>query len=889
MGLLIELPIQDPSIETELDVNLSKMIIDRKTHGNYRILISKEVKEISIKPSYTSWTSKGTTTKENHLFIYLDVYVDSRLLLSLYKSDKLPYIIRDVVTSNLKKFNVDNYIKDIKIDVAINEKISKNDIDKYYKVNLFEYQRNNLNWMLGIEKMVDRNQTKLFYMPLKGLYVYPINCIEDNIFLKKQGFNYSVINHNDKITKEINFTGGVLSDEVGLGKTLSMISLILSNLPEGLSIEKVTSKTKKRLTKKDKEAKIKLDKEYKPKKTKGGKYISKCTVVICPNRLCAQWEDEIKKYLKDEYKIVTYTLATIVKLRSLSIRDLCEGTHIIFVPFTFLTNKNYHKRDDFKLDDFEWNRVIIDESHELLTDELLISKKTEREANEEVYKIRGKYNWVCTGTPLSRGKYNYFGILKWICRDSTPDCYDYAVLKSKEVISKYFRYNSKESVKDDIFIPKIVEENIFLTQTQIEKALYLSAKGDNTRMIQLCTHILVSEADASIIGNKLLPLETIHKMMVEHYRKEIIKFTNKKEKVKKELEDYEEYSEDRLDKLHEKLDIITDKIDDYSDLMDGDEDDFKIYSDSELDSESDSESEDLKFKEKDKSGKTSRRVLSKRIEVLKEKKEKLQETIDEYSEKSEEKTMELKEKFKVANNNLITCESKKKLFDRLDEHVKEVTKEPCIICYEEFDTVMITLCGHIICGGCMVTLFQDKNTINCFKCRTVLRKEDIKSMYIDNRSKEEKKLSQWGTKMEYLIKLINRLVSEKDSNRFIIFSQWDRILKLVSNVLTENNIKNLFIKGNTYVVANTIRKFKYNKDYKVLMLSSDSCSSGSNLTEANHIILLDTINAQKSESKAIEDQAIGRAVRIGQKQNVHVYRLIMKDTIEHEYFIRNMS
>ena len=56
--------------------------------------------------------------------------------LSLYKSDKLPYIIRDVVTSNLKKFNVDNYIKDIKIDVAINEKISKNDIDKYYKVNL---------------------------------------------------------------------------------------------------------------------------------------------------------------------------------------------------------------------------------------------------------------------------------------------------------------------------------------------------------------------------------------------------------------------------------------------------------------------------------------------------------------------------------------------------------------------------------------------------------------------------------------------------------------------------------------------------------------------------------------------------------------------------------
>ena len=36
--------------------------------------------------------------------------------------------------------------------------------------------------------------------------------------------------------------------------------------------------------------------------------------------------------------------------------------------------------------------------------------------------------------------------------------------------------------------------------------------------------------------------------------------------------------------------------------------------------------------------------------------------------------------------------------------------------------------------------------------------------------------------------------------------------------------------------------------------------------------------------KAMEDQAIGRAVRLGQENQVNVYRLIVEDTIEEEIF-----
>jgi SNF2 family DNA or RNA helicase len=72
-------------------------------------------------------------------------------------------------------------------------------------------------------------------------------------------------------------------------------------------------------------------------------------------------------------------------------------------------------------------------------------------------------------------------------------------------------------------------------------------------------------------------------------------------------------------------------------------------------------------------------------------------------------------------------------------------------------------------------------------------------------------------------------------------------------------------------------------------MSSDKSPSGLHLTEASTIILLDTLNTTKEEAQIIEEQAIGRAVRIGQKETVNVKRFIMRNTIEHDYYIRNIE
>ena len=146
-----------------------------------------------------------------------------------------------------------------------------------------------------------------------------------------------------------------------------------------------------------------------------------------------------------------------------------------------------------------------------------------------------------------------------------------------------------------------------------------------------------------------------------------------------------------------------------------------------------------------------------------------------------------------------------------------------------------------------------------------------------------------GTKMARLIEYSNKVLDENDNNRIIIFSQWDSMLKLVSKVLQDKEVNHLILNGSMYVLNSKLRKFKLDKSIRIILLSMDKAASGLNLTEANHIVLLDTLNTDKDSSRVIEEQAIGRSVRIGQSNVVNVMRFIMHDTIEHEYYNRNIS
>jgi len=71
------------------------------------------------------------------------------------------------------------------------------------------------------------------------------------------------------------------------------------------------------------------------------------------------------------------------------------------------------------------------------------------------------------------------------------------------------------------------------------------------------------------------------------------------------------------------------------------------------------------------------------------------------------------------------------------------------------------------------------------------------------------------------------------------------------------------------------------------MLSSTSAASGTNLTKASKVILLDPVYGTYEFRKNTEWQAVGRAYRMGQTQSVEIVRLVIKDSVEEEIYKLN--
>jgi SNF2 family DNA or RNA helicase len=147
-----------------------------------------------------------------------------------------------------------------------------------------------------------------------------------------------------------------------------------------------------------------------------------------------------------------------------------------------------------------------------------------------------------------------------------------------------------------------------------------------------------------------------------------------------------------------------------------------------------------------------------------------------------------------------------------------------------------------------------------------------------------------GTKLAYIINYI-----KMTPNKYrILFSQWDYLLKEVGKVLDSNGIKHLYCQGNVYQKDKVLRLFNgkdiIENEFRIIMLSSDSTVSGSNLNNAEEVIFLDPIYGDKQYRINTENQAIGRLRRLGNNfKQIKILRLLIKDTIEEEIFKDNYN
>ena len=163
---------------------------------------------------------------------------------------------------------------------------------------------------------------------------------------------------------------------------------------------------------------------------------------------------------------------------------------------------------------------------------------------------------------------------------------------------------------------------------------------------------------------------------------------------------------------------------------------------------------------------------------------------------------------------------------------------------------------------------MDKNRFTIFQSLTLLRRLALDAALID----PEAYAGVSSVKRDYLVQQLPDLLEK--GHRVLVFSQFTGYLKSISARLAEEGISHLYLDGSTRNRAEVIEAFTSGQE-PVFLISLKAGGFGLNLTEADHVFIMDPW-----WNPAAEQQAVDRIHRIGQDKEVHVYRLVAEGTIE---------
>ena len=131
-------------------------------------------------------------------------------------------------------------------------------------------------------------------------------------------------------------------------------------------------------------------------------------------------------------------------------------------------------------------------------------------------------------------------------------------------------------------------------------------------------------------------------------------------------------------------------------------------------------------------------------------------------------------------------------------------------------------------------------------------------------------------KMEILMNTLENIIQADE--KVLIFTQYVQMGKIMKKLIEEKFSQEvLFLHGslNRKKRDEMINKFQNSRQNKIFIVSLKAGGTGLNLTAAQNVIHYDLW-----WNPAVENQATDRAYRIGQKENVMVYRFITKGTFE---------
>ena len=135
--------------------------------------------------------------------------------------------------------------------------------------------------------------------------------------------------------------------------------------------------------------------------------------------------------------------------------------------------------------------------------------------------------------------------------------------------------------------------------------------------------------------------------------------------------------------------------------------------------------------------------------------------------------------------------------------------------------------------------------------------------------------SRFDTKIDETMAIISNLL-DNEEGKVVIFSQWERMLRILAEELKEQDIDFCFLHGGVPSVKrkNLIDRLRDDPECRVF-LSTDAGATGLNLQTASLLINLDL-----PWNPAVLEQRIARIYRLGQANPVQIINMVARGTIE---------
>ncbi|XP_043692129.1 putative SWI/SNF-related matrix-associated actin-dependent regulator of chromatin subfamily A member 3-like 1 [Telopea speciosissima] len=205
----------------------------------------------------------------------------------------------------------------------------------------------------------------------------------------------------------------------------------------------------------------------------------------------------------------------------------------------------------------------------------------------------------------------------------------------------------------------------------------------------------------------------------------------------------------------------------------------------------------------------------------------------------------------------------------------------CPICISPPIHTIITRCAHIFCRACILRTLKHPNA-SCPLCRRPLTEADLFSAPPDLSDSDNLGSSSGGTlssKVSALLKLLVASRAENPNTKSVVFSQFRKMLILLEEPLKKAGFNILRLDGSMAAKkrAQVIQEFGDSSPGSptVLLASLKASGAGINLTVASRVYLM-----EPWWNPAVEEQAMDRVHRIGQKEDVTIVRLITRNSIE---------